>query len=273
MTFSVTKTYLSTVVGVAHDRGLVPRLDERVRALVPTPHFEGGHNGAITWDHLLRQTSDWRGTLWGKPDWADRPPRSIPVADLPAQPEHEPGTTWKYNDVRVNLLAFAALQVWREPLPVVLRREVLDPIGCSASWRWHGYETSWVELDGLRVQSVSGGGHWGGGMWVSSRDQARFGYLFLRDGAWNGRRIVSEAWIARARTPTEANPGYGYMNWFLNGARRALPSAPETSVTFRGAGANIVYLDWENDLLAVLRWIDGDEVDGFVARLLAAIAG
>ncbi|MFT7487544.1 MAG: CubicO group peptidase (beta-lactamase class C family), partial [Candidatus Paceibacteria bacterium] len=188
MTFSVTKTYLSSVVGLAHDRGLIPDLQARVSQLVPTEHFEGDHNGVITWDHLLRQTSDWRGTLFDKPDWADRPPQGIALEDLPTQAMHAPGTHWKYNDVRVNLLAWAALQVWREPLPVVLRRELMDPIGASPSWRWNGYENSWVVIDGQRIQSVSGGGHWGGGMWINSFDHARFGYLFLREGLWQDRQ-------------------------------------------------------------------------------------
>ncbi|MFT7487330.1 MAG: hypothetical protein ACI9F9_003191, partial [Candidatus Paceibacteria bacterium] len=70
----------------------------------------------------------------------------------------------------------------------------------------------------------------------------------------------------------------GYMNWFLNGAvenpgaepRKAMPSAPATSVTFRGAGSNIIYIDWENDLLIVVRWIDRS-MDAFVGRVLAAL--
>lgn len=277
MTFSVSKTYLSTVVGVAHDEGLIPDLDARVAELVPTAHFEGAHNGAVTWDHLLRQTSGWRGELFGKYDWADRPPRGVPVEELPEREVPAPGTGWKYNDVRVNLLAYAALQVWREPLPVVLRREVMDPIGASPTWRWHGYTTSWVELDGQRVQSVSGGGHWGGGMHVSAWDQARFGYLFLRGGRWGDRQLVSERWIAAARTPTAQRRTYGFMNWFLNTederGRRPLPSCPPGAVTFQGAGANIVYLDWEHDLLVVLRWVDGRRLDAVLAGFLAAVEG
>ena len=61
------------------------------------------------------------------------------------------------------MLALAALHVWRRPLPQVLRDMVMNPIGASNTWRWHGYENSWVVIDGLNVQSVSGGGHWGGG--------------------------------------------------------------------------------------------------------------
>ncbi|HET9387272.1 MAG TPA: serine hydrolase, partial [Gemmatimonadales bacterium] len=195
MTFSVTKSFLSTTVGLAFDRGMIRDLNDTVRTYVPTAEFESEHNRTITWDHLLRQTSDWEGTLWGKPDWADRPPANQPLAEYVARKHNAPGTSYKYNDVRVNVLAFAALQVWRRPLPQVLREYVMDPIGASNTWRWHGYENSWVVLDGERVQSVSGGGHWGGGMFISARDMARFGLLTLRRGRWGDRQVLSEEWV------------------------------------------------------------------------------
>src|SRR5262245_52846045 len=72
----------------------------------------------------------------------------------------------------------------------------------------------------------------------AERDMARFGDLYLRNGRWWDRQIVSQKWIEMARTPSSANPQYGYMNWYLNTERRSLPAAPETSVTFRGAGSN-----------------------------------
>ncbi|MFQ5638951.1 MAG: hypothetical protein ACE5IR_13280 [bacterium] len=50
--------------------------------------------------------------------------------------------------------------------------------------QWHGYRNSDVIINAQTMKSVSGGGHWGGGMWISTRDMARFGYLFLRRGKW-----------------------------------------------------------------------------------------
>lgn len=272
MTFSVTKSFLSTVVGLAWQRGLIRDVSDPVRPYVPDSGlFDDPHNQPITWEHLLRQTSDWRGTLWGKPDWADRPEGERP-ADYPNRKLWEPGTHYKYNDVRVNVLALAALHVWRRPLPQILREEVMEPIGASNTWRWEGYENSWIELDGQRIQSMTGGGHWGGGLFINARDMARFGLLFLRDGKWKDRQIVSPKWIAMARTPGPANAEYGYMNWFLNTARKPLPAAPESSVTFRGNGANIIYIDWENDLVVVVRWIrGGDALNQFIGKVLAAL--
>jgi CubicO group peptidase (beta-lactamase class C family) len=128
----------------------------------------------------------------------------------------------------------------------VLRELVMDPIGASSTWRWHGYDNSWVNVDGVMVQSVSGGGHWGGGMWISARDQARFGLLTLRNGRWKDRPLVSEKWIALARTPTPAEPTYGFMNFFLN-TGQLLPSAPKA---FYHLGAGTADLpDPVNDLV------------------------
>ena len=268
-TFSVAKSFLSSVVGLAFDRGLIPDLNARVQEAVPIPEFRGPHNSKIAWDHLLRQTSDWEGTLWGKPDWADRP-QGEPSTWL-QRPRNEPGSVYKYNDVRVNALALAALHVWRKPLPQVLRDEVMDPIGATRAWRWVGYENSWIDLDGERVQSVSGGSHWGGGLFISARDQARFGLLTLRRGRWRDKQLLSEKWVQMARTPTPAQPTYGFMNWMLNTEKKLLPSAPATAFFHQGAGTNAIYCDPENDLVVVVRWIQGPALDGVVQRVLAAI--
>lgn len=271
MTHSVTKTFLSTVAGLAWQKGLIRDVADRARPYMPAgvDLFEAAHNQTITWDHLLRQTSDWQGTLWSKPDWADRPEGDPPM--WPNRKLYEPGTRYKYNDVRVNAFALALLHVFRRPLPDVLREEIMEPIGASSTWRWHGYENSWIDLDGRRVQSVSGGGHWGGGMFINAYDMARFGYLFLRNGKWRDRQLVSEQWIRQARTPGTANNTYGYMNWYLNTARKLLPATPESSVTFRGNGPNIVYIDWENDLVVVVRWIRDDQLNEFLGKVIGAL--
>ncbi|MFN7221098.1 MAG: serine hydrolase domain-containing protein [Burkholderiales bacterium] len=272
MAHSVVKTMLSSVVGLAWQQGLICDLNDRVGPYMPrdVDLFEAPHNQAITWDHLLRQTSDWQGTLWGKPDWADRPEGD--PASWSNRKLHAPGTRFKYNDVRINVLALAALHVWRRPLPEVFKREIMDPIGASSKWRWHGYDNSWIELDGQRMQSVSGGGHWGGGMFIDAWDMARFGYLHLRGGKWDGRQLVSPEWIRLARTPGAVNAEYGFANWYLNTNRKRLAAAPVSAVTFNGNGQNIIYIDAENDLLIVVRWIDRDPaLNDFVSRVLAAI--
>ena len=175
--------------------------------------------------------------------------------------------------MRVNVLALAALHVLRRPLPDVLREEVMEPIGASSTWRWHGYDNSWIDLDGRKVQSMTGGGHWGGGMFINAWDMARFGYLFLRNGSVEGPadrlREVDSRWRGRRGRQTA---DYGYMNWFLNTGRKPLPSVPESSVTFRGNGQNIIYVDWQNDLVVVVRWIGGgNALDEFLGKVVRAI--
>ena len=309
-TYSVTKSFVSTTVGLAYDRKMIRSLEDPVWRYVPpvvalkgtpgarapladvppdvmgapgtaTPRpktgsafdafeilepFASEHNRKITWDHLLRQTSDWQGTLWGKPDWADRPQGDL--EQYKARARNAPGTVYTYNDVRVNALALASLMVWRRPLPQVLREHVMDPIGASNTWRWYGYDNSWIVLDGQLVQSMSGGAQWGRGMIISARDMARFGYLTLRKGKWGDRQVLSEEWIRLATTPG-VNAGYGFMNFFLNTGRRAMPSAPEASFQHRGAGNNIIYLDPVNDLVVVVRWINSPRsMDGVIRQLL-----
>jgi CubicO group peptidase (beta-lactamase class C family) len=122
------------------------------------------------------------------------------------------------------------------------------------------------------VQSMTGGGHWGGGMFISARDMARFGYLFLRNGRWKDRELVTRKWIDMARSPGPANQGYGYMNWFLNSAPKpAFPSAPASAVTFQGNGSNIIYIDWENDLVVVVRWIRQAAFNEFIGGVLKSL--
>jgi hypothetical protein len=218
MTHSVTKSFLSTVVGLAVDEGLIRDVYDTVANYIPpievydADHitrpaeelgeqqllqpFSSAHNHLLTWDVMLRQTSDWEGTLWGKPDWADRP--SDNTSEWLTRKRNEPGTVFEYNDVRVNALALAATSVWRKPLPQVLKTYIMDPIGASTTWRWCGYRNSWIVLDGQAVQSVSGGGHWGGGMFINAYDMARFGLLTLHNGNWNGKQLISAQWIQQS---------------------------------------------------------------------------
>jgi CubicO group peptidase (beta-lactamase class C family) len=253
MTFSAVKSYLSTMMALALRDGLVNDLNAPVANWVRDGKFASEHNKKITWHHLMNQTSDWQGTLWGVPDWADRP-QGDDRSQWPNRQLHEPGSFFKYNDVRINLAAYSLLQVWRRPLPEILKREIMDPIGASTTWRWHGYENSWVTLDGQKMQSVSGGGHFGGGLFISALDHARMGLLFLRNGRWQQRQIVPADWIRAMRQPTPAQPDYGYM-WWLNTNRERIPAAPEGVFWAAGFGGNYIYVDQDNDLLIVLRWV------------------
>jgi len=267
MTFSVAKSYLSTMAALAWADGLLPDLHQPVGRLVHDGSFDSAHNSKITWHHLLNQTSDWQGTLWDVADWADRPEGDDP-AQWPNRELNEPGSYFKYNDVRVNQLAYALLQVFRQPLPQVLKERIMDPIGASPTWRWHGYENSWVDLDGRKMQSVSGGGHFGGGIFINTVDHARFGLLFLRQGRWQTQQLIDPKWLGLMRQATPVRKDYGYM-WWLNTDREQLPTAPKSAYWAAGFGGNYIYVDEENDLIVVLRWVPS--LPEVIERVLAAL--
>jgi len=275
MTFSVTKSFLSLCAGIAVDRGLIPDIHAPVRDLVDDGGFDSAQNCSITWAQLLQLTSEWQGELWGKPDWIDHN-RDLSLAPGEAGDKsvkrsmRSPGTHWEYNDVRVNRLALALLRVFKEPLPAVLKREIMEPIGASDTWNWHGYRNSYVEIDGQKMQSVSGGAHWGGGLWISTLDQARIGLLMLNEGQWNGRQLISKAWIKQSVTPCPLNPNYGMM-WWLNTIGEQAPAASRSSFFAKGVGSNIIWVDPENDMVVVTRWIDKESFPGFANKVVESM--
>jgi len=266
MTFSVTKSYLSTVAGIAYDKNLID-LDSKLQNYIWDGKFDDSHNNQITWHHLLNQSSQWSGNLFGTYDWADRPPRDLTLEEIKKQSLLPPGKDYKYNDVRVNLLSYSLLNVFRIPLPKVLKKYIMDPIGASNTWRWYGYDESMQIIDGVEVQSVSGGGHFGGGMFISSEDHARFGLLFLRDGIWGDERLISSDWIKKMRLPSENNSSYGYM-WWLNRGQRKWDGLSENIYYGSGFGGNYVVVVPDHDLVIIARWIDSSKIGEFVNKVV-----
>jgi CubicO group peptidase (beta-lactamase class C family) len=267
MTFSVAKSFLSLLAGLAVGDGLIKSLDDRVG-------FEGEQNRDITWRHLLTQTSEWSGTLFGKEDRIDHNRVvGLQVAEAPKGTRRamkKPGTYYEYNDVRVNRLSLSLLELFKEPLPAVLKRRIMDPIGASSGWRWDGYRNSTVTIDGKPMTSVPGGGHWGGGIVISARDLALMGRLVAQGGAWDGKQLLPEGWTAELVKPCPVAPFYGLM-WWLNTDRRQFAAASEQSYFAFGWGSHIVWIDPDNDLVTVLRWVERRKAGGFVERLLGAI--
>ncbi len=276
LTFSIAKTYLAFLAGIAHDRGLLPDVNEPVRVRVPGLGFDAGRNALVTWEHLLQQTSEWEGSVFGIPDQAERY-RTISYQGTTAagkkgdpRPLQPPGTFWEYNDVRINQLSLALLHLFGRALPEIFREAIMQPIGASSDWRWVGYENSWIELNGKRIQSVPGGTHWGGGLSIGSHDQARVGQLFLNDGTANGKQVISAKWIERMRTPCRIAPFYGYLTW-LNHERRVFPSVPASSYFAFGAGSSFTWIEPERRMVLVVRWIASEYADAFFRRVLQAI--
>ena len=270
MTFSVTKSFLSTVTGLAVDKGLIKADTDFAKDYIWDGTFAGEHNSKITWQHLLQQNSDWSGELWGGKDWADRPPRKGNLDDWKNRTYNAPGTVMEYNDVRVNVLAYSALQVWRKPLPQVLKENIMDNIGASTTWRWFGYDNAWTTIDGLQMKSVTGGGHSGAGIFISAEDMARFGLLFLNDGQWKNTQLISKDWITRATTPSVPNINYGYMWWLNKKGPRHWEGVSEDVYYAAGFGGNFIIIDKTNNVVVVTRWLEPSKVGKFMQKLIKA---
>jgi CubicO group peptidase (beta-lactamase class C family) len=268
--YSVAKSFLSTVAGLAVDRGLIRDVNDPVAKYVTDGGYDSPHNGAITWKHHLQQTSEWEGTLWGKnADFigaeafgnGQRRPRAIQA----------PGTFYEYNDVRINRFALSLLRLFRTGLPEVLKTGVMDPIGASADWRWVPYENSVVEIDGRKIGSVSGGTRWGGGLWINSEDLARFGLLVLNKGRWGDRQVVSSRWFDEAVKPSGVGTtDYGFL-WWLNTQKKQWPSAPASSFAALGNGSNTIWIDPEHDLVFVWHWHRGQAMDPMIGKIMESI--
>jgi len=281
VTFSATKSYIATLVGQALESELIHSSGDRVADSVDDGGFSSDHNSKITWEHCLQQTSEWEGELFGLPDSIDRGRVVGSDAGMSndisggvvhdsnsARKLQEPGTYWEYNDVRMNRVALSLLRLYGETLPALLKRNVMDPIGASDTWEWHGYETSMVDLNGEQVESVAGGAHWGGGIWINTFDHARYGLLCLRHGHWGDQQIIPESWIYAMTEPCEIKPEYGYM-WWLNHERSLSDIGSTRSFAARGAGGNVVFMDPERDIVIVVRWCDDPKA--VVDRILGAL--
>jgi CubicO group peptidase (beta-lactamase class C family) len=265
--YSIGKSYLSTILGLTIDRGMIKNVTDPVRNYIKDGGYDSPHNAAITWEHHARQASEWEGTMFARPSTfigaeefgnGQMKPRDI----------RAPGTYYEYNDVRVNRFSLSLMRLWKRPIPDVLKTEIMDRIGASDTWKWLGYDNADVEVDGKMMKSVPGGTRWGGGIWMSSRDHARFGLLMSRMGNWNGKQLVSSSWIKQATTqggPPNSND-YGYL-WWLNtkGGNKGVPTA---SYQAQGGGSNTIFIDPEHDLVIVWRWHGGGD---FFARVVASI--
>jgi CubicO group peptidase (beta-lactamase class C family) len=270
-TFSVAKSYLALMTGKAIELGLIKGLDHAVSNCVQGIGFDTAHNQSITWRQLLNQTSEWEGTCFGIPDQVERyrhvvlDPKPVHGKKGEARPLQTPGTYWEYNDVRINQLSLALLHVFGESLSDVFKHYFLTPLGCSDEFVWEGYDNSWVNVQskktGLteRIQSLPGGTHWGGGVRVSARDQAKIAQLLLNNGQLNqdGQlvELLSSSYIKEMQTPCPVAHFYGLLTW-LNPGRKTFPGASQQAFFMFGAGGNYVWIDPEYKAVVVTRWID-----------------
>ena len=132
-----------------------------------------------------------------------------------------------------------------------------------------------LEIDGMRMLSVPGGTHWGGGLFVSAL--RLHGPLRLSALPQPGRlerhaRVLSQRWIELLDPPRPAPSSrrYGFL-WWLNTGRSQYPNVPESSFFARGAGSNVIWIDQDLGLTAVIRWIDQKKIGDFLGRVVASL--
>jgi CubicO group peptidase (beta-lactamase class C family) len=266
-TYSVAKSMMASVAGIGVRDGRIT-IDAPVGRTVTDGGYDSAQNAKVTWKMHLQQESEWEGELFGKRhDFVGR--AAFGEGERTPRALQAPGTFYEYNDVRMNRLGLSLLRTFKTPVPEVFRTEVMDPIGASTTWKWVPYANSWVDVDGTRMPSVSGGTRWGGGMWIHAYDMARFGYLWLRGGAWAGRQILPPAFVTAALTPSAHGPDYGHL-WWLNRQGKNYPGLPTTAYGARGAGGNTITIVPDRDLVVVLRWHQGNEAE-FVQKVLTSI--
>lgn len=197
--FSVTKSILSALVGVAADRGLLT-LEQQVADFIE--EWRGTASEPITIRNLLSNDS---GRFHDVPtDYLemaahahDKTAFAIGLAQ-----QHPVGSTWVYNNSAIQVLEQVLEEATGMPTATWAQTVLFEPLGMETH----------LETDGAGNALVFMGAR------ASCRDLARFGLLWLRGGEWAGEQVVSRSWVERSVTPSqELNPEYGLLWWLADG--------------------------------------------------------
>jgi len=261
-----------TCLGLAVDRGLAG-IDDLAQEHYPSIGTEKKQNSK---DWLAEITLRHMATMSAGFD-DKRPPNLY----------YQPGTQGLYSNDTSNMLAELLTLKFKEDLAEVIKREVTVPIGISdTDWRWR---ENW-----LRAKTISGSANreFASGITITHRALARIGYLYLREGEWNGKQIISKEFIREATRPTEIPtfvPYYGFY-WGTNGLG-TYPNMPEDTFWAMGLGDSFVIVCPSLDIVAVRlgtgsrksqlfgdaqakRWSENDwggRVSGFFELVVAAV--
>ena len=280
--WSCTKSFTGMAWGLLLDdsrKGLLPDgkrvdLDSPAYAFLPEGHpLSDRRKEAITVRHLLTMTSGIPGEAMGL--------YGIPTATGDGPFEHalglcanrygkwadklaaEPGTKWDYSDPAMAHLSLIFANIMGQEMHDYLRERIFDPIGIE--------EASWDVVGGAGLIGPHTSAHIG--LHISARELARFGYLALHQGAWNGKQLIPQWWLALAtRSSQELNPEYGYTCWVNTGGTR-WPGLPTDMFAFEGYKSNRCYVIPSLDLVVARvgsgppRWNEPD----FISAIAAAI--
>lgn len=208
--FSVAKPFLSTLVGIAIEEGLIGGVDDPVTDYLPELTARDGRFERITLRNLLTMSS---GLRYEEPDipvpWGDDVDTyyGVDLRDVGlngSQIVERPGVAWRYNNYNPLLLGMVLERATEMTVSEYMAATLWQPLGAEADANW--------SLDSER----SGFEKMESGLNATPVDYARFGLLFLHGGEWNGRRIVSEEWVhaaTAADTSTDPAGDYQYFWW------------------------------------------------------------
>ncbi len=211
-THSATKSITSALVGIAIQRGSIHSVSDSIFAYLPN-HQSLKNQGRekITIEHALRMASGLTWNEWGvditspQHDLMQFNRSSDPIRYLLSKSlATEPGTSFCYNGGTVDLLAVIIATAERTSLPTFSRNALFEPLGIT--------NYAWVTLFPSGITCAHGD------IYITPRDMAKFGYLFLKNGMWNGVQVLSSNWVEQS-TRNHISPGvswadgYGYLWW------------------------------------------------------------
>ena len=208
--FSVAKSFLSTLVGLAVEEGFIGSVDDPVTEYVPELLERDPRFARITIRHLLTMSSGLRYWDTDLPwPWADDTytyygANMREIALEKTEIEKAPGTEWLYNNYNPLLLGLVLERSTGTSVSEFMSTRLWQPLGAErgATWNLDSEESGFEKLES--------------GINATAADYARFGLMFLHRGEWDGTRIVSEEWVEAATaadSTTDPNDGYQYLWW------------------------------------------------------------
>jgi CubicO group peptidase (beta-lactamase class C family) len=263
--WSLTKSFTSTILGLLVDAQKCEITDLAQQFLPELAQYYP----QVNLRHFATMTSGYRA-IGDEPRGSYRHgPSQTPFLPSP-QPLFPPGEAFAYWDSAMNEFAHVLTIIAGVSLDSLFYRKIAEPIGMQKSgWRWQALKAP----DGLRVNG--GAGNLGKGMYINAKTLARFGYLFLNQGNWNGNQLVSKKWISQAtsvqvpddlplRGFVDHGPGTYGLNWWINGVHPSgeqnWPGAPAKMYAASGYNNNDMFVIPEWRMVIVRLGLDQEDV-------------